>query len=287
MAFLHNARSQECWKDHPYQPVANNCAKYSQCDSNGKITEYSCPTGLYYNCFNRKCQKTIFPPCCNDDPNINNIPEITDSSCDINDVSIKNPYSCGEYYVCQNNLITGLVCKEGEEFDETIGRCIESYRCARKPLLRIQSDMRVNKIAAATSSSSNTTNTTNSTIPVMDCDLNGLYYVNRNNCRSYYQCEYGTPVSKKCLFGLAYWNCFANICSPFKIKACCDANSTVKNLICFNNGRAYPNPFNVTQYYLCEKFMIKPQTCDPGTVYVHRFYQCMTLDSAANYTGFH
>lgn len=108
-------------------PVLTNCSAYNEISTHGNQYLKACPIGQYYNCFNKKCQDKVWPPCCQDDPRINEIP--SSYECLKEEIIIKDSKKCGRFYTCFNSKIWTHDCPIGEDYDTNARDCISDEKC--------------------------------------------------------------------------------------------------------------------------------------------------------------
>lgn len=132
------------------------------------------------------------------------------------------------------------------------------------------------EIQANISNTSTTSTSTTPPPPTILCTNNDLTFPDTTNCKKYYICKYGKPVSRQCMIGTS-WNCFQNRCAFLRSDVCC--NSVYKTAdpgkLCLIEGKKNVNPYDETRFYECVNNRIVNKVCQYGTVYNHGFYKCM------------
>lgn len=255
--------------------VSSNCRQYKECGQTGEEVTNTCPDGQVFNCLSNTCGSSVWPSCCQDDPDVNTYP--VDTSCPINGLTMGNSGDCSKYNTCSDGDFIEMTCPANQHFDSKKTQCVDGP-CVQPRALDVMPALNI--IPA----SNNNTNSTNSTVIV--CTKNEQKWANVDSCSTYFKCNYGNPVLKTCPLGSVY-NCFFGRCSFLKYTNCCsnDAKSTagLKSSFCYMRNKTVVDPRNNTQYFQCSGNTIVTRSCSNGTQYIPELFQCGNRSAYLNF----
>ncbi|KMY99127.1 uncharacterized protein LOC6737753 [Drosophila simulans] len=219
-------------------PKPLNCSSYYRCTTKNAVRTVTCAPGKEYNPKNGKCtiagrslcKLSLLAP----------LAEATNvCSTEVNGAYIANSGSCGEFFICDEQIAYPQKCDLGSFFNETLAACVPDANST------CWQNLCINKTS-------------------------GVFVENEANCGSYYVCSAGEATLQTCPQG-SFFNTSAAACTVDQGNSQCWVNYCIGQ----DDGSAVADKSNCSVFYVCSNNTATAQECPEGSYFENNNWGCV------------